>query len=107
MVMRHPGKIEATDQVIDTEGVHEALYSRNAVLRITDYETVCAQRFKCHWRLVLGTNQGMFPATTIFITIIHHHVFFSKLPGTFTRFGNHYFPSKRRRNVSRIFAGAG
>src|SRR5574341_1140705 len=104
MVMRHPCEVQAADEVIDTERLHETLDDRNAVIGIPYDETILTKRIQRDWRLILRADERMFPSATIFIAIVHHHILFSQFPSAFTRFCNHDFARKWIWHVSWMFA---
>src|SRR6185503_19608473 len=99
-------KVQAANQMVDAKRFHKTLDLRNTVLRIPYNEAVVAQGVERHGGLILGTDQGMFPASTIFIAVVDHHILFSELPGTFTRFGDDHFTSERVGHVCLTLSGS-
>src|SRR6188474_1758069 len=95
MVVWHPCKVQPADEMINTECFYEALDLSNTILRISDDEAIVAERIERNRGLILRADQGMLPATAIFITIIDHHIRLSKFPGTFARLGDDNFARER------------
>src|SRR5687768_13011416 len=107
MVVWHPGKIQPANKVIYAKRIHEASNLSNAIFRIPYNEAIAAKSFERDRGLILRADERVFPATSIFITIIHHHILLREFPGTFTSLGNHHLSCKWIGYIGRIFSRSG